>query len=389
MRMDKVSLNITAVTFCIVVVAVLNCACQSTNPRTQIWYVKNIHLETELRYLDSIEAIDPDNGQEYVVVQEQPGQAIPYAVFSPDGRHIAYGAGSDTAGTRDIVADSDGSNPREVSSANDSFGSVPYWLSPSTLLMVDAKRRPDNTLEYRSFIYDIARKESQKMDFIDNNESTNFCGPIVSLEGDDPRWLIWDQTSIGTKALMVDKGIARIVEDTKYHFPGFESFFGAYCSDRFSRNRQFAFSGGVGIDARKIQNIFVAREDNKTIGRLTSFERDYGKATATSMAISPDGRWVIFSVSFLNPKGQGLADGNYVALLNTEDKSMSILSKTWNKGIFAWSPDSKYVAADLYPPGDLDTEAEIFVIDIQTRKMKQVTFDGIDKELIAWRYVLP
>lgn len=101
---------------------------------------------------------------------------------------------------------------------------------------------------------------------------------------------------------------------------------------------------------------------------------------AVQLAISPDGRWVIFSISLGLPRVPNTPIGGQVALVSAEGKTLKFSRELHDaeQGLSAWSPDSRRVAVSI-PTRNADNEFIGFpvqVIDVETGQIEQVTESG-------------
>jgi len=141
---------------------------------------------------------------------------------------------------------------------------------------------------------------------------------------------------------------------------------------------------------RNISDLYFASNKGQSVTRLTDFGKNYKYVTIKSHAISPDGQWVVLVAQLGLPN---LRDEPYrrdLVLVSTVSGAIEFLGK---QDFYCpadcplslvWSPDSRFVATTWAPTGII-TEQEVFAIDIQTKEIKQLTFDGGFKQVFDWR----
>ena len=346
--------------------------CNLPTPATRIWYVDNGDVAT-------IRAINPADGQEIIVMQARQGDGIASGEWSPDGKHLVYNSGHE--GQRYLnLAELDRLNQRTIIAASSHVGS--FWLDNSSLIGIEINRKSDGTNNVRELLYDVSTEKTREI------VAEEVERPNCYVQGTNSYHVMTiGDTFIRSGQLFVDSNRLNLAKSNTYSLPNSQILYSnsGSCSPRFSKDGRWAFSGGVGLYAQSFDQVMLTVPNTQFAIQLTDFSQDAETSKIPFSSISPNGEWVIFSIWLSSPKIPKLVDGNYIALVNTANKKVTWLAQTWAHGDFVWSPDSNYVAGLLNPPDNTDANAEIFIIDIQTQRLKQMTFNGSATQVIDWR----
>ncbi len=345
---------------------VLATACTVDADSSEIWYVNNFR---------EIRTINPTTLRQRVVIPQNADALITNAGLSPNGGKIAYIGPGDGDGSSIWLADSDGSNDRRISQ---SFADVSYlWLNDRSLVIMGNENKYLPAEEGQITLYDITTQAMQPLVIPD----------IVSLCGNPKRpdrVTSWSDRYPALGRLQVRDDSLVEIPDVTINVP--ESIkwrFGRACLSWSADAQKVVILGYAESDNL---DLFATTDGGHTISRLTDFAKSYGQASTQPFDISPDGKWVIFDVELYRPVNPDLFSGEQIALVSTNGGSPEFLMETRMLGYFAWSPNSKYVAAGLVPRGsNPDYPAELHVINAATKEIKQLVFGEGQQEVFDWR----
>lgn len=345
---------------------VLASACAVDADGSEIWYVNNLR---------EIRTINPTTLRQRVVIPQNVDALITNPGLSPDGGKIAYIGPGGGNGSSVWLADSDGSNNRRISQA---FAHVSYvWLNDHSLVIMGSGvpyLRPD---EGQVVLYDVSAQTTRPLVLPDK---LALCGSPRRPD----RVTSWSDRYPALGRLQVRDGSLIEIPDVTINVP--ESIkwrFGRACLS-WSADAQKIVILGYGESDNL--DLFATTDGGRTVKRLTNFAENYEQTSTQPFDISPDGKWVIFDVEVYRPADPNLFSGEQIALVATNGGGPEFLMGTSLRGYFAWSPSGKYVAAGLVPRGSKpDYPAELHVINVATKEIKQLIFGQGQQEVFDWR----
>lgn len=368
------------VLFLVVVVLICTTSCLGKSEQPVIWYER---YDSTIG-VNEIWMLNPMTQQQRRVIW---GKSIGAPALSPSGKHVAY---SDRAQRGDIVwvAQTDGINPRQVT--QDAEWTFYFWIDDAALVVATSNYIPFHTDPLDYYLYDVLRQQSRPIDVDRNGPYGDGAGPWNKLSSNPER----TARRIDSKRVEVvhwelrDASIKSITDYTisVAHFPDVAS----PCCFSWARDGTKAVFQARDNLQPNIYDLFLASDKGQSVTRLTDFGKNYTYATVQTHAISPDGNWVAL-IARLGPPDLRNEPYRYdLALANIENRSVEILgqqrfycSLSCSVSLI-WSPDSRYVATTWTPTGVI-TEQEVFVIDVQSKEIRQLTFDGGLKKVFDWR----
>lgn len=359
----------------------------------EIWYVKNF---------DKVRALNPVTHQQRVLPLGQLHEFASDPGFSPDGRWLAFKKAREDEEGQIIdaiwMAEVSAFTPFKITI--DFYGGVDYfWLDHYHLAIIginDRWQRPD---QGDWFLYHIPTQQLRQVQPPGNlaitcrqNRASIYANrlPIISSPPTLPPtfWELQDGVIrlVGGDTDVVALGHLEVKGDalqlvTNVPIPPGDVGCDSWTPDgeRAAISRRTAYHA---------YDIFLVTDQGRQRRPLTEFWRTYeGGASIGTLSISPDGRWIIFQAHLYQPRFSELVAGNnLLMLLNADDGRLEFLGEHKLYGNFVWSPNSRQVAASLSPRGaDPDKGGEVHLIDVATRQVTQLTFDGGFKEVFDWR----
>ncbi|MBI5030529.1 MAG: hypothetical protein HZB51_08375 [Chloroflexi bacterium] len=134
--------------------------------------------------------------------------------------------------------------------------------------------------------------------------------------------------------------------------------------------------------------LYFISDRGRSVKQITHFDGLYRSTPFPyRVSLSPNSQWAIGWTILNSPLKANLPEGPQLLLISTDGQIVKYLGDFGGTVIFPWSPDSRFVAASLIgPDSDPQTRArEINIIDVQTKEIKQITFDGSTKDVFDWR----
>lgn len=345
---------------------ILASACTVDAGGSRIWYVNNFR---------EIRTIDPSTLRQRVVIPQNADALITNAGLSPDGGKIAYIGPGDGNGSSIWLADSDGANNRRISQT---FAHVSYiWLNDHSLVIMGNENKYSPAEEGQITLFDVATQTMRPLVIPD---VVSLCGNPRRLD----RVTSWSDRYPALGRLEVRDGALIEIPDVTINVPDSIKWrFGRACLS-WSGNGQTIVIPGYGESDNL--DLFATTDGGRTVKRLTNFAENYEQTSTQPFDISPDGKWVVFDVELHKPVDPSQFSGEQIALVDTNGARLQFLMATSLRGYFAWSPDSRYVAAGLVPRGSKpDYPAELHVINVATMEVKQLIFDEGQQEAFDWR----
>ncbi len=358
------------------ILLLLNVSCVPQQIPGEIWYENGVSVVVpdKGKSFDhmEIDAINPSTSQRRVVIRTQKDEVVIWPSFSPNGERLAY----ITDGI--WVANADGANRRRVS--DDQRDEDYFWLDNDSLVILRVTAPNQLPYEGEWSVYDLSTRqrrplstEGERLIYCPIQRSKALAGKSPFDEEDNPlgHWEISDNT---IKKVM-DVNIRRDQLSSR----------GLGCPSWTPDGQKVA----IAVETPSFSDeIFLISDHGQSVKQLTHFEKGYMSSPFHfGVAVSPDGRWVIAQGTFDSPRAPNMPEGFQIVLINTENQQVDFLGERHVEGNFVWSPDSRYVAVSLGPKGSdpENTEGEVHVIDVQTKQIKQLTFDGGLKQVYDWR----
>jgi hypothetical protein len=357
-------------------------ACTGTEGSTEIWFTQR---DPEGH---KIVALNPATRLQRTIVRLKPGEFLADASLSPDGRKILYV--SYRAQNPEVwLANSDGSNPTRVGLDFEEKGFV--WLDNDRILFTGLKINwtayPDDPFQWK--VYDLRSRQVQPLIWKgltipppDHLSRSHYQVYIRRI----PEASLVEETSVVFYGhIEIENDVVQVIMDVQVdplQLPRGLGSPGSATAD----GRIIVFHGRGGINNN---DVFVASDYGHSVRQLTSFRESYGVSGIGQLAISPNGKWVIFQGSLGLPHTPNLPTGGQIVLVSTDGKTLKFLreDKGGIYGRLVWSADSRYVAICVVPQGadPNNSSGEIHLIDIETGEIKQLTSDGWSKEVFDWR----
>ncbi len=348
----------------------------------KVWYIA-LQPKTE------IDTLDPTTGQKQVIIRSD----IPIndAGLSSDGKRIAYVTilpGTTTLTEKGAysvwVANADGSNlfrlPADFTQAN--F----VWLNNEQIAIATLRDDYVTRANYDFFQWELFDIPSHELTALITNGA---IVPPYALNHADSHVQVFQPDSQKAVIRFVDWQIQNSTLEQRVRFQVDPAqtprYVGGYnfISATFD-GAKIAFSG---LGGKNNMDIFVATDQGRSVRQLTNFQQDYGLSSGGDLAISPNGRWVIFSMNLGLPRTSDLKTDAEIMLADTDGTTPKFLRSGWggNYGKFVWASDSRHVAVCSDTLDPKQTTPEIYVIDVDTGQIKQLTSDGWSKEVFDWR----
>lgn len=346
-------------------VAAMSCA--PTPDITDIWYV-SYDGDTHTYEINSI---NPVTRGSLAIIRTQQNEALIWPSLSPDGAKLAY----ITDGV--WVANSDGTNRRRIS--DDQKDEDYFWLDNDSLVIL--RVTAPNQLPYQGewSLYDLSARQQRPLST--EGERLIYC-PIErskALAGKSP----FDEENNLLGHWQISDNVIKKVMDVNIRRDQLSSR-GLGCPSWTPDGQKVA----IAVETPSFsEEIFLISDHGQSVKQLTHFEKSYMASPFHLLELSPDGRWVIAQGTFDSPRVPNMPEGFQIVLINTENQQAEFLGERHLEGNFAWSPDSRYVAVSLSPRGTdpESTLGEVHIVDVLTKGIKQLTFDGRLKRVFDWR----
>jgi tricorn protease-like protein len=355
--------------------------CRQQEHQNEIWYISQEYLYSPDGIFHpqyEILAYNMATRQSRVVVAKVPNILVGDTRFSPDGKRVAfvkrYYSEQEYSQASVWIVNQDGTGL--VQTIHASFLPMFYWLPNNQLFINSFGNQRYNPPESR-VVYDPSMQVARKVTVKDEADSCIFqyfgdvfarleiqCRPNVHLA------LGHLENKDDVIELVIDARMPDLSGGCLSWTPDGQSL--AFCGTRDYSS----------------YDVFVSLDRGQTVKRLTNFEKDYTLSGIHKLRLSPDGQWVIFNTSLQLPKTSDLkTSANEIMIVSTDSKILVDLGEWGFDGEFVWSPDSRYVAVGLIPheANPKTPASEIHLIDIQTRRIQQSTFDGVHKFIFDWR----
>lgn len=290
--------------------------------------LKNKKQKTEGRAITSVLAFlpvfllmqlplqaQPAASSDPVVLIAEPGQLLMNAMWSPDGKTIAYSA----ANFNGIwLADATGNNKRQLT-ADEAVGFGFSWSPDGTQILGRAATYQNRRRFHQVKLYDVNNLTEEVL--VDNTRDLD-----------------------GLPSFTPDGSLVAMVLDRKLEVKS---------SDRLSKNTRAGSSAVVyAIDGRLINANLITRSDVD----LTAFEGRF----IFNVRISPNGQKVAFQV-----QGKGLY------MLNTDGSGLTHLGFGEHA---SWLPDNKHIVVTMVEDdGHNITGGELYAIDVETTQSYHLT----------------
>ncbi len=368
---------------CLLILSVILSACAGTAVSGEIFFIRRELTSHE------IVALNPANRQERVIIRlSNPGVFLADAGLSLDGKKVLYITNRDNS-QEAWLTNSDGSKPMRVSLDFREEGFV--WLDNNRIVFAGLKDEGYVSAEdaYQWKLYDLRSRELRpliwkglKISAPGHWSRSNYRVYIPRIPEES---LVEEKVIVFYGHIEVENDVVRVVMDEQVDPAQLPRGLGSPGSAT-TDGRLIAFSGRGGVNNN---DVFLASNYGRTVQQLTNFQKNYGVSGIGKLAISPNGRWVIFQLVLGLPRSPNLPTGGQDALVSTDGKVLKFLRGNQGGiyGNFVWSADSRYVAAGLVPQGADPNKAsgEIHLIDVETGEVKQLTSDGWSKDVFDWR----
>ncbi len=340
----------------------------------KIWYLSNIDLGDSMTN-GQIRTIDPVSGREQTVIRAQSNDAeIGSAALSPDGLHLAYDE-QDTTGSAIWLANADGSNLQKISGGYRFMDFI--WFDNQKIVTFgvdDIKKSPD---EGEWALYDLTSQKQWRP----KHAGTLYTACTRSNVSTLSRWL---PEPGGLAHLEINGETIRAVTDVSVKAEDL--------SARWSSCPGWTPDGQLLVMpvnlASHSEELFLVSNRGHTFRQLTHFEGKYRSTMFDyALSVSPNGKWAIGWVRLNSPLEPGLPVGLQLVLISTDGQTVEFLGDFGGGIEFPWSPDSQYVATDIrtHMPNPRQIVSQVNIIDVRTRKLRQLTSDETAKDVFDWR----
>lgn len=369
--------------FCLPILSLILAACNGAGVSREIWFTQRDPAGHK------IVALNPITQQQRTVIRLKPGEFLADTGLSPSGEkilYISYPAKSPEA----WLANSDGTDPTPIALDFEEKGFV--WLDNDRILFAGLKADwtayPDDPYQWK--LYDLRSRELRPLIWKglqipapDHWSRSHYQVYALRIPEES---IIEEKVIVFYGHIEVQNDIVRVMMDVQVDPAQLPQGLGPPGSAT-ADGRLIAFSGRGGVNNN---DLFLASDYGRSVRQLTNFQTDYGvSGIGWHLAVSPNGKWVIFELGLGLPRSPNLPTGGQDALVSTDGKVLKLLRES-NGGIyghFVWSADSRYVAVSVVPLGadPNKSSGEIHLIDVETGEIKQLTSDGWSKEVFDWR----
>jgi Tol biopolymer transport system component len=352
-------------------------ACIQKPKELEIWYIWRDASSAEIRTLD------PSTGQRQVIVRSASGSDILDADISPDGKHVAY-LGNDPAQKTSIwLANVDGSNLTQVTPGAETAWYS--WLDNNSLILWYGDWIQDPTIPRLDFYtYDTSKQKMTPV-VVEGDQQDLFRCALNKFSSHPGLVALSNGSQPGLGHLEPKDGVIKIVTDFTIDLSIFPELIKADCLSWTPDGKKVALQGTTVM--LKHEDLFLVSNQGKSVIRLTDFGRDFQEATFSTYAISPDAQWVVATGSLLPRPVFGVSGAATLALVKTDTKQVEFmgLPDISSPDRLLWSPDSQYVAITAPKVFDRMSDNQIYTIDVEKKEIKQLTYDGGQKEVFDWR----
>lgn len=351
---------------------VLTVSCVTLPSQANIWYVTSRYtfVQGQGKTYDGAEisATNPTTGISRTVVRPPQKVAIAKASLSPDQKYLAYSIGevwlTNIAGST-------------IQRIGEPYNVVDFfWLNERNLVLIGTDDPHNYIFPYEGewILYDSLTQRRQQLTLTGHEEIvpcptrySNNLPPRVPLVGKGNLLAHWELLGNTIRPVPDITITSEKLPARGYGCPSW-----TLDGDKLA----LAVETPTHTD-----EIFLISNKGSSIKQLTRFGDRYQMSPFHwGVYISPDGHWVIGQVTLdENPGPPDLPNGKQIVLISTDKQTVEFLGKWETNGGFAWSPDSQSVAVSLKPSN------EIHIISVQTKEIKQLTFDGNLKEVFDWR----
>ena len=304
-------------------------------------------------------AMDPDGTKQHLLIKTDLG--VFGSHWSPDGRKIAFIAMLPNGKQAVWIADSDGTNSRQVGQEMNDH-TVIAWLNQNMLLtrvVTDTGRTWDNPQAH--YVLDL--QDGTMQEYSQGPES------VVPLPKSD-RWLVWNPLP-GTITLYSLKGQSQRL------FSGY-GFYGPAAFDVSPFGEEIVFEGwkGAPIGPASIYRAKIVPDSSTEPQKILSLDNCGG------IRWSPDGKWI----ALMNQSNQF-----YIVDAKTNKVKWTFQVEDLVEGPrpFIWSPDSRWLLVKSlnYGTPGVNNILELGKVDIQTGKVIRLTNNDQTETSIDWSFV--
>lgn len=360
---------------CIVLLCLTIFGCNVKPAPSHIWFIKITPTGNE------IVALNPEDKREQTVVTHSPGEYIASAGLSPNGAKIAYLVTISPDANSVWIANSDGSDRIEIPMEDPVRSFV--WMDNARLLIASTSEQRESESPGHAVVwalYDLATRQVRPL----VTHTLILAPPQRNHSPNQSAGIAGTVNSIVFRHFEVHDDVLTDVFDVKADPrslpPNFENL---ASSTRDGSIIAFTAQGGSNN-----KDIFLLTDKARKLQQLTDLEQNYGASSTHDLAVSPDGRWIIFSALLGLPRVPNVPTELQVALASSDGKTLKFLTELPEsiRGDYAWSPDNRRVAASLptrNAAGEYDS-IPIQVIDAETGVIERVTEFG-GTQVFDWR----
>ncbi|TAH52019.1 MAG: hypothetical protein EYC68_08555 [Chloroflexota bacterium] len=323
-----------------------------------------------------VRSINPRTKEQEVILTSRKGDSIRYATLSPDLKFIIYGRHTNQ-GEAVWLSNINGANPIRVNSPYTITGAG--WLAQDRIILYGANGFYKRADEGEIKLYDPYTKQIRSLQ---SSQNLFTCGENTPTTTFGYLSIANEFGSALGHLEVKDKELG-FVPDVWLNLSQIPDLRGGFCQSWTQHLEKIIFTGS--LDGR-LADLYLATERGQRITRLTDFSRNYNQSWVGPFTISPDGNWALSIVHLAESKRRDHPTGSFLVLVDTRTGDLTDLGKFNSEGNIAWSPEGRFAAVGLSAKDPVtDPEKwDLYILDIATKKLEQITFDGKASTVIDW-----